>query len=216
MRRLLCYAAPVEAGPLQGSNVLSEVDFLCVGVGIASAAMSIAKKLSRCSYDQVVSFGVAGAWPARLLDEPTQGLELGECVLISADRFVDLGVETPGGFESLAAMSIGEVGPWAMNPQMTEAAIEKLGCKRVDAVTVARGSGTDAAARAIGSRSSVAIERVVESMEGAALAMACQHFGVPMIQLRAISNFVGERERGQWSLDRACSSVQDGVRRLLG
>jgi futalosine hydrolase len=187
-------------------------DFACVGVGMAAAAMAVTQRLSRESFDEVILFGVAGGWPSRLLEARDSALEIGDCVLVGQDFFGDLGVQTPDGFESLESLGIGEIGPYAMDPAGTQAAAERLGCPVVVGVTVASGSGTDAAARAQRDRN----RAQVESMEGAAVALVCARLGVPLVQLRAVSNYVGDRDRGAWSLDRACASVQDAVRRLLG
>src|SRR5207237_10234885 len=39
--------------------------------------------------------------------------------------------------------------------------------------------------------------------------------GVPAIELRAISNPVGEADRGRWRIEDALAALRDGVRRLL-
>ena len=207
VRRLLCYAAAVEAGSL----LELDADFLCIGVGMASAAMAITQRLCEQDYDEVLLFGVGGAWPDRLANGGTQQLAIGSCVLLGSDRFGDLGVTMPEGFESLSAMGIGEDGPWPMDPELTRAAAARLGCGTVDAVTVATGSASDPAALELASRTSFG----VESMEGAAVALVCQRFGVPLVQLRCVSNYVGDRAQSQWSLDQACGALQDAVRALL-
>ncbi len=51
---------------------------------------------------------------------------------------------------------------------------------------------------------------VMESMEGAAVAHTAACCGVPMIEIRAASNRVGERDKEKWNFDLAC----DGVKKI--
>jgi futalosine hydrolase len=52
-------------------------------------------------------------------------------------------------------------------------------------------------------------------MEGAAVAFCCAEAAVPLVQLRAVSNFTGERSRGAWDLETACARVQAAVRDIV-
>src|SRR5690606_21323259 len=44
---------------------------------------------------------------------------------------------------------------------------------------------------------------MIESMEGAALHYVCLQEAVPFIQLRSVSNFVGERDKTKWRMKEA-------------
>jgi futalosine hydrolase len=68
-------------------------------------------------------------------------------------------------------------------------------------------TGTDAAAREIAARTGAA----VESMEGAAVVHACLRMGVPVGEVRAVSNMVGDRDRGAWRVREAAAAAQDAV-----
>ena len=131
--------------------------------------------------------------------------------MVGSERFIDLGVETPDGFESLEDLGLARMGPFSLDAGGTESAAAFLECRIVDAVTVAIGSGTDELAQLIGESSGAALE----NMEGAAVALACADAEVPLISIRAVSNFVGERERDGWALDRACAALQDAVEALI-
>ena len=60
-------------------------------------------------------------------------------------------------------------------------------------VTSSTVTGTDEEARLMASAGA----RVAESMEGAAAAHVCALFGVPFLELRGISNVVGDRDRSR-------------------
>jgi futalosine hydrolase len=56
----------------------------------------------------------------------------------------------------------------------------------------------------------------IESMEGAALHYACLMEHIPFIQLRAVSNFVGERDKQKWKVMEAITVLNEKLRRILG
>ena len=55
----------------------------------------------------------------------------------------------------------------------------------------------------------------VEAMEGFAVLRAAALAGVPAVELRAVSNAVGEHDRGRWRIDDALAELQGAVRRVL-
>ena len=201
---------------MEGAGLEAELgERLELGVGIAAATLTLTRAFERDRPDRVLLFGVAGAFPLR--HRPASApLTVGDVCLVGEDRFGDLGVELDpvheaGGFRDLAAMGLGEVGPWPMDLAWTHDAAERLGCPVAQAVTVAAGSGTERRSERIAARSDAA----VESMEGAAVAAVCAAYGVPLLQLRSISNFTGDRARGGWDLDTAVARVQESMRQLL-
>jgi len=55
----------------------------------------------------------------------------------------------------------------------------------------------------------------VEAMEGFAVLRACELAGVPAVEVRVISNELGEADRARWELDRALASLAEALPRLL-
>jgi futalosine hydrolase len=51
--------------------------------------------------------------------------------------------------------------------------------------------------------------RVVESMEGAALHYVCLMEKVPFLQIRAISNITGDRDKNRWKLKESLKSLHE-------
>jgi futalosine hydrolase len=56
---------------------------------------------------------------------------------------------------------------------------------------------------------------VVESMEGAAFHYVCLSEKIPFLQLRSISNYIGERNKAQWNLKDSIVSLNKELIRLL-
>jgi nucleoside phosphorylase len=51
-------------------------------------------------------------------------------------------------------------------------------------------------------------------MEGFAVLRACALAGVPAVEVRAISNEIGEPDRSRWELDTALAALADALPRL--
>jgi futalosine hydrolase len=75
-------------------------------------------------------------------------------------------------------------------------------------VTVSNCSGTAARGLELAAR----FGGLVEGMEGAALAHVATLYGVPWLELRAISNAVEDRDLSRWRLRDAAEAAQRAVR----
>jgi len=202
---LVVHAAPIEGYGLEDLGVAS------LGVGKVAAATTCTELLrSSEGVRAVLLFGVAGAFPQAHRDSAPP-VSVGDLAIVSHDQLGDEGVETPDGFLDLGAMQLSDCGPFLADPRMAKAAVERLSAPLVHGVTVSSCSGTDAASKRIRARCGADIE----SMEGAAVAFVCRQFEVPMLQVRAISNWTGDRDRGGWNLGAAIDVVQAAVRQLL-
>ena len=56
---------------------------------------------------------------------------------------------------------------------------------------------------------------VVESMEGAALHYVCLMEKIPFIQLRAISNYIAERNKQNWNMKESIGNLNQALIKLL-
>jgi futalosine hydrolase len=155
----------------------------------------------------VVGYGVAGTYPG-------SSLRVGDVCLVGDDQLADEGVAAEDGFHALPdldlGLGLGEVGPFPADPEQTATVARALAVPIVSAATVSTCSATDDRAAALAARTGAGIE----TMEGAALALACRSFGIPWIQIRAISNRTGDRARGGWNLELALRNLADALRNL--
>ena len=55
----------------------------------------------------------------------------------------------------------------------------------------------------------------IESLEGAAFHFVCLHEQLPFLQLRAISNIVGERNKKNWHLKEAVHNLNNKLITLI-
>lgn len=191
-----------------------------IGVGKVAATMGLYSLLmnqeSRQPVAAVLLCGVAGAMPERVRGSAPP-LNLGEIGIVVGDVLADEGIAVPGGFLDLGAPTAGsgqrlvDTGPFPANPRIAADAAARLGVPFVRGATVSTCGGTDELARAVWRRTHADIE----TMEGAAVAAVCRRREVPLLHLRAISNWTGDRRRGEWNLGRAVDALRVAVGRLF-
>lgn len=208
----LAYALPVQtlwvyAAPAEGEVIAAAIGperSLAVGVGKAAAAHGVTVALVRGGVSRVVSVGVAGAHRAA-------GLAVGQPCIVGDERFVDEGVGTPEGFLDLERLGLGTGGSLRADAEAVRGAAAILGAPVLGGGTVSTCSGTDALASERAARHP---DAVIETMEGAAIALCCARLGVPWVGLRTISNFTGDRGRAGWDLAAALRELGQACARL--
>jgi len=180
---LVCVATEREAARL----LASDIEVLVTGVGPVHAAIALTERLaSGPPPPHIVNCGVGGAYPGA-------GLSVGDVVCAESERYGDFGAESAGGFLDLAELGL----PGALALDLFPAA------RRAPFVTCATCTGTAERARAIAARTGGA----VESMEGAAIVQVARRFGVPVGEVRGISNEAGDRDRASWRVDEAAAAA---------
>jgi futalosine hydrolase len=209
----------VHAAILEGRG-LDDLRTWTIGVGKTAAAVSMHALLrSQPAPRGVLLFGLAGAVPDRLRPDPAPVGLLAPCLVVE-DRFGDEGVATPDGFLAIRPQhdfatewgrAPGDTDVFAAHRRAAEDAARRLGAPLVRGTTVSTCSGTDDLARAMYARTGAD----VETMEGAAVAYVCRQFEVPLLHLRVISNWTGDRDRGEWNLGAAVDALTTAVRRLF-
>jgi futalosine hydrolase len=166
----------------------STVDVVIVGVGPAAAAAGTAWQLARCagSYTSVVSAGIGGGLVGRT--------HIGDVVVATRSVAADLGAHGPDGF-----IPLDELGFGATSLPATDLPVPGT---RGAVLTVSTVTG--ARADALAARYP---DAVAEGMEGFGVAHAALLAGVPFAEVRAISNFVGPRDRSAWRIGDALDAL---------
>ncbi|MFO7565478.1 MAG: futalosine hydrolase [Enhygromyxa sp.] len=207
MATLIAYAVAREGEAVVGKHPHT----LELGVGKIAATLSLTLALAQHKPDAVLLVGVCGAYPDRHLRAGLPALNVGDLCLVTSEVIVDAGVLTPDGFMDLAQLHLGEIGPISSDAELTGRLGAVLDCPLVTGATVSTGAGADPLSQAYGLRSGAQ----VETMEGAAVAMVCRHFGVRFAQLRAVSNRTGDRNDAVWDLDGSLARLGTAVERVL-
>jgi len=195
-RLLVVSAIPAELPPPGPALTL-----LAAGVGPVEAASAVAAALARCDYGAVVSIGIAGSFDGTL---PPGGI-----AIVEEEVLAELGVE--GEEEMTLPAGVALVDRAYADPVLVEAARRALPEAVVGrGITVATVTGSDARAAQLRRR----FDPLVESMEGFAVLRAAQRAGVRAVEVRAISNQVGERDRAAWDVRGALRALHAACARL--
>ncbi|RKN41718.1 futalosine hydrolase [Streptomyces hoynatensis] len=192
--------------PLPGGLALHRVsrpgggpllDVLAAGAGPAAAAAAAATALARGRYDLAVSAGIGGGF--------APAAAVGSLVVADAIRAADLGSQTPEGFADAAALGYGVVEhrpPAALAAALAAA----TGAVAGTVLTVSTVTGTAARAAELAARHPGA---AAEAMEGFGVACAAALHGVPVAEVRAVSNLVGPRDRAAWRIPAALDALTE-------
>ncbi len=202
---------PLAAGhtalrlPLAGSGV---ADLLAAGVGPAAAAGGTATALTAAAlagrpYTLVVSAGIAGGF--------APGAPVGSLVVADAMVAADLGAETPEGFVPVTELGFGTTRHLPPAELAREAA-GLTGAGYGTVLTVSTVTGSAGRARELMDRHPGAL---AEAMEGFGVAEAAVAHGVPVLEVRAVSNPVGPRDRSAWRIGDALAALAGAFRTLV-
>lgn len=185
-----------------------DIDILISGVGIAAAATCAATALTSSSYGLVISAGIAGGFPGRA--------EIGSLVLADQIIAADLGAESPDGFLSMEQLGFGSnniaVDLQVLKKLNTALQRANLTAQIGTIISVSTVTGTESTLKQLSTRIPNAL---AEAMEGYGVAMAAKYHRVPVLELRAISNLVGPRDRSQWRIEDALHTLEKACSALL-
>ena len=183
-----------------------EVHILITGIGSVNMTFQLTRLLSTgFTFDLAINAGLGGAFDT--------SSKLGEVVNIVKDTFADLGVfEMDNKFISAFELRFinGKEFPftddWLVNPDN-----ESNFLPNKSAITVNTVSGSPASIMQVKE-----FEADIESMEGAAFAFVCANFGQKYLQIRAVSNYIEPRNRGNWEVELALTNLNEVIKGMIG
>ncbi|MCM3079960.1 MULTISPECIES: futalosine hydrolase [Brevibacillus] len=185
----------------RGLQADSRFEVIIGGVGPMSAAARTARELASQPYDLVVCAGICGGFVGRA--------DVGSIVVASEIICADLGAETPDGYMSVDELGFGSARISVdsdLSGSLT-AAVKKAGIPAVCApvLTLSTVTGTAQTTAELLARVPTA---AAEAMEGFGVATAALDFGLPIVELRAVSNAIGPRDKSAWRIKEALSALE--------
>ncbi|MGR3939458.1 futalosine hydrolase [Streptomyces sp. BRA346] len=182
------------------------VDVLAAGVGPAAAAAGTATALTVAAvrgapYDLAVSAGIGGGFAPHG--------PLGSVVVADAVVAADLGAETPDGFAAVTDLGFGTVAH-RPPPALVAVVATAIEAVRGTVLTVSTVTGSAERAAALLRRHP---DAVAEAMEGFGVAEAAAAQSVPVLEVRAVSNAVGPRDRAAWRIGEALDALAEAFTR---
>ncbi|MER5360024.1 futalosine hydrolase [Streptomyces sp. NPDC002785] len=197
------------------------VDVLAGGAGPAAAAAAAAFGLASAvsaavpsasepgpgphsaPYDLVVSAGIGGGF--------VPVAPVGSLVVASRIVAADLGAETPEGFVPVTALGFGR--DWYLPPRsLVRDVAAATGALTGEILTVSTVTGSAERAAALLAAHPRA---AAEAMEGFGVAEAAERTGLPVLELRAVSNAIGPRDRDAWRIGDALAALSGAFGKLV-
>jgi futalosine hydrolase len=214
MKLLLVAATEMEIAPAievlkKNGFVLGghEANILVTGIGQVATTWMLTNALHTTRPELVIQAGIAGAFSTRMA--------LGSVVFVQKDCFGDLGMEEKGQFSTIFDNGFANADDapftkgWLVN---NSHALEGKLTEAVRAVTINKVTDSIVQQQQLINH----FNPDLETMEGAAFHYVCLKAGIPFVQLRAISNYVGERDKSKWQLQEAVNNLNNTLLQLIG
>ncbi len=196
----------IEGGAYSQNGTSVTVDVLISGIGLMSATHALTRQIYRHRPGLVIQAGVAGCF--------RQGLK-GQVLAVKEDAVADMGVYEESQFKTIFSLGLAsqDEPPYhhglLVNPYQDLLSLS--GLPQVRGISV-NSITTDEETIDLHQQN---FSPVVESMEGAALHYVCLIEKIPFIQIRAVSNDIGERDKAKWDLTGAIQQLNACVNTLL-
>jgi len=169
------------------------------GIGMLATSYAITKLAIEDKPDLIIQVGIAGTFD--------MALPLGSVVVINEETIGDLGVEEEGKWKDLFDLKLEKSSyhPFEKRklPNQWLHQYNLLGLKEVSGITVNEITTNQDRIQKLAKK----FNPVIESMEGAALHYVARESNIPFIQIRSISNYIGERDKSKWQMKTAIDNL---------
>lgn len=213
MTYLLVTATAFEIAPfldhyreMAGRSGTPPIDVLVTGIGLAASTYAITKQLQLKKPGVVIQAGIGGCFDT--------AIPLGSVVAIKQEVIGDQVVMENGELKTMADLGLTGKNnfPFSGGRLVNKSSVLKnVKLKKVNGITVNEITTSPRRIKLYTDR----FDPVVESLEGAALHYVCLMEKVEFLQVRSISNYVGERNKKKWLLQESISNLNKELIRLF-
>ena len=181
----------------------NRISFHQTGVGMLSSSVSLTKLIAEEKPDLLIQVGIAGSFD--------NTFSLGKVVVVSDEYLGNTGVEENGTWKDIFDLNLENPDQLPFkekklpNPWLHH--FNSLKLPEVTAITVNEITTQPARINTL----KLKYNPILESMEGAALHYAAALFNTPFIQIRAISNYVGERDKSNWLMKESINNLNNSL-----
>jgi len=211
IKPLLTDAKKILEQPLLFEKQIGNVNthLLIGGVGTAFMSYNLTKTLSLHKYSFVINAGIGGAF--------NNLFSIGEVVHVQNEVFAGIGLLDKDSFTNLFDMNILTTGEFPFTQNFLHN-FSLINNKIVEALPTTNGVTVNTLfTKNMGTDMRYAkLNPHVESMEGAAVFYVCMMEHIPFVQIRAISNYVGETNKNLWDIPLAVKNLNTTLLDILG
>jgi len=204
MKVLIVAATEFEIKPLIQAQ--RNVEMLITGIGSSATIYHLTKKLLTNHYDLVIQAGIAGMFAGKFT--------LGAVVFVKEDAFADIGIEEKGELRTIFEYGFLDKNefPFSDGKLLNPSAIlEKIPLPAATAITVNMVSDNFVHNENFRQK----YHADIESMEGAAFHYVCLQHKINFLQVRSLSNVVGERDKSRWVIDSSIRNLNDELVKII-
>ena len=190
-----------------GTNKRFSVGFHESGIGLLASSVSLMKMFVQETPSLIIQVGIAGCFDKKI--------PLGKVFAVKDDFAGDIGVMENKVWKDLFDLKLDKPNdaPYEKkslpNPWLSQYNLLKLPTKK--GVTVNTISTDKNKIDLYSGR----YKATLESMEGAALHYIGRDLNIPFIQIRAVSNYVGERNKAKWNMQEAIYNLNETLLQYL-
>ena len=183
------------------------IDILVSGIGLTASTYHLQKQILLKRPDCIIQAGVAGCFDHQL--------PLGSVIAVKQDTIADQSVIELNKLKTLFDLELVPHNQfpfkkgWLVNPHRRLLKHSKL--KTVKAVSVNQITTLKQMKEFYTNQ----FDPVAESMEGAALHFVCLMENIPFLQIRSISNYIGERNKKNWNMKDSIANLNKELIRIL-
>lgn len=180
----------------------NNVNVLITGVGIYNTVYHLSKHLQKNSYDLIINVGIAGSF--------TKNIRIGNCVEVKEEMFSDILIS------DINIQSLFEYG-LMKDDNIFENGILKNRTEFNTELTKVKGFTTNSLNYNLNFNSQISnkFNVDIETMEGAAFFFVCLNEKAKFIEIRAVSNYIGESDKSKWNIDSARKSLHLNILKLI-
>ena len=190
-----------------GTNKRFSVGFHESGIGLLASSVSLMKMFVQETPSLIIQVGIAGCFDKKV--------PLGKVFAVKDDFAGDIGVMENKVWKDLFDLKLDKPNdaPYEKkslpNPWLSQYNLLKLPTRK--GVTVNTISTDKNKIDLYSGR----YKATLESMEGAALHYMGRDLNIPFIQIRAVSNYVGERNKAKWNMQEAIYNLNETLLQYL-
>lgn len=171
------------------------------GIGGIALARDLIPYFEKGDYDIVILAGLAGG-----LEGDTQ---LGQVIKIENDTQGDLGVFEKNNFFSFEQIGLIEKSETKLAFNISDNILPEIEARNALSTNILFDEKEKNELR------HNHYETQIENMEGATFQEICEEYEQPYLQLRAVSNFIGERDKGSWNITGSLENLNQVLRTYL-
>lgn len=177
------------------------------GIGTPRLMFSLMHLLENERFDFMIQVGVAGTFSPRKYPN-------GTVVMVKEDQFADILIDDNGRPKRLSDFGFMDYNEFPFSNGILKVEDHSVFAKKLPQVRSITVNSTTGSKDVLQQRVAM-FNPDIESMEGAAFFYVALMKGIPCIQLRAVSNFVGERNTKSWDIPLALQNLHAFLKQEL-